>query len=192
MAFLAAQGQVTSVATMRAMVRTRDGAAALVEPKAVDAGYPSVGTLVLDPPMPPAELFADRDGAFGRGRGCGPVLAAGPEARRRGAAGRSDARAARAARIGARQAGSRHQFRPAPPALARTACARRGLLQPGSLVRWSYRALAAEQRVRRRSADPLHRAICRRRLPEVRASRCDRASTPRRSSSAISSGSASS
>src|SRR5690348_10631952 len=39
-AFLAAQGQVSVAATMRAMARTADGRAALVEAKAVDDAYP--------------------------------------------------------------------------------------------------------------------------------------------------------
>ncbi|HYW59149.1 MAG TPA: ABC transporter permease, partial [Xanthobacteraceae bacterium] len=39
-AFLAAAGDVSVAATMRAMARTADGRATLVEVKAVDAAYP--------------------------------------------------------------------------------------------------------------------------------------------------------
>src|SRR5690242_17633499 len=57
LAWLGAQGDLASVATMRAMVRTPDGRTALIEPKAVDAGYPRVGALVLDPPLPVTEAL---------------------------------------------------------------------------------------------------------------------------------------
>ena len=50
---------------MRAMARTADGQAALVEVKAVDAAYPLFGAVALDPPRPLADALAQRDGAFG-------------------------------------------------------------------------------------------------------------------------------
>ena len=37
----------------------------LVEMKAVDGGYPTVGALETDPQLAPADLFAERNGAFG-------------------------------------------------------------------------------------------------------------------------------
>src|SRR5262249_33437839 len=42
--FLATLGEVSTAATMRAMARTGDGRAALVEVKAVDGAYPLYGT----------------------------------------------------------------------------------------------------------------------------------------------------
>src|SRR3979490_1198249 len=64
-AFLRARGEVAVAATLRGMGRAADGRAALVELKAVDAAYPMLGELTLDPKMPVADLLADRDGAFG-------------------------------------------------------------------------------------------------------------------------------
>ena len=64
-AFLRARGQVSVAATLRAMARTGDDRLALVEIKAVDARYPMLGELVLDPKMPIADVLAERDGAFG-------------------------------------------------------------------------------------------------------------------------------
>ena len=55
---------------LRAMARTTttlaaDGRSTLVEVKAVDANYPLFGTVVTDPAMPLAALFAQNGGAFG-------------------------------------------------------------------------------------------------------------------------------
>lgn len=66
-AFLRARGEVSVAATLRGMVRTGDGRLALVELKAVDAIYPMLGEVTLDPKMPMADLLAERDGAFGAG-----------------------------------------------------------------------------------------------------------------------------
>ncbi|HEY5127901.1 MAG TPA: FtsX-like permease family protein [Bradyrhizobium sp.] len=64
-AFLRSRGQLSVAATLRAMARTGDGRLALVELKAVDAAYPMLGELTLDPKMPMTDLLAERDGAFG-------------------------------------------------------------------------------------------------------------------------------
>jgi putative ABC transport system permease protein len=63
--FLAAKGEVSVSATLRAMARTADSRQALVEIKAVDALYPLYGSVALDPPLPLASALAQRDGAFG-------------------------------------------------------------------------------------------------------------------------------
>jgi len=55
-AFLRARGEVSVAATLRGMARAADGRAALVELKAVDAAYPMLGELTLDPKMPVADL----------------------------------------------------------------------------------------------------------------------------------------
>jgi putative ABC transport system permease protein len=65
LAFLRSRGQVSTAAKLRAMVRAGDGRLALVEMKAVDGNYPMLGELSLEPKVPPADLFAERDGAFG-------------------------------------------------------------------------------------------------------------------------------
>src|ERR1700675_2754564 len=64
-AFLAARGDVSGVATLRAMARTADGQPALVEAKAVDAAYPLYGTVVAEPDGDIPPLLARRGDAFG-------------------------------------------------------------------------------------------------------------------------------
>lgn len=64
-AMLAAKGRVSGIATMRAMARTGDGASTLIELKAVDAAWPLVGEARTDPARPIPYLLAERDGAFG-------------------------------------------------------------------------------------------------------------------------------
>ncbi len=64
-AFLRSRGDVSVVATLRGMARASDGRLALVEIKAVDATYPMLGELTLEPKLPPADLLAERAGAFG-------------------------------------------------------------------------------------------------------------------------------
>src|SRR5579863_2346226 len=64
-AFLNSRGKLSSIASMRGMARTNDGRLALVEIKAVDGAYPMLGQLSLQPDMPIADLLAERDGAFG-------------------------------------------------------------------------------------------------------------------------------
>lgn len=64
-AYLASKGAVSAMATMRAMVNAGSKGSALVELKAVDQSYPVVGELISDPRAPLATLLAMRDGAFG-------------------------------------------------------------------------------------------------------------------------------
>src|SRR5262245_8960 len=64
-AFIARHGEGASIATMRAMAIAGDKGSALVELKAVDGAYPTVGTLDADPARPVGELLAARDGAYG-------------------------------------------------------------------------------------------------------------------------------
>jgi len=64
-AFLRSRGDVSGIATLRGMARAGDGRLALVEIKAVDGAYPMLGELALEPKMPMAGLLAERDGAFG-------------------------------------------------------------------------------------------------------------------------------
>ncbi|MGA9299231.1 MAG: FtsX-like permease family protein, partial [Bradyrhizobium sp.] len=63
--FLRSRGKVSSIASLRGMARTADGRLALVEIMAVDGAYPVLGQLSLEPDMPIADLLAERDGAFG-------------------------------------------------------------------------------------------------------------------------------
>src|SRR5215217_7614213 len=64
-AFLRSRGDVSVAATLTAMVRSGAGRLALVELKAVDAAYPMLGELTLQPKMQLADLLAEGDGVFG-------------------------------------------------------------------------------------------------------------------------------
>jgi putative ABC transport system permease protein len=63
--FLEGYGSLSTVATMRAMARTPSDDAALVELKAVEPSWPRIGAAVFAPSMPPGEALAEKDGAFG-------------------------------------------------------------------------------------------------------------------------------
>ena len=64
-AFLARSGSLSTIATLRGMVRTESGDAALAEIKAVEPSWPRIGAAEFNPQMTPAEAFAERGGAFG-------------------------------------------------------------------------------------------------------------------------------
>src|SRR5215813_10226619 len=136
-AFLASRGGLSGVATMRAMARTLDGRAALVEVKAVDGAYPLYGTVAAEPAGDLAPLLAERDGAFGAV--ADPVLLT-----------RLDLQPGARFTIGAAAIELRAALVNEPdkltsgigfgPRLLMSEAALRasGLLQPGSLVRWRY------------------------------------------------------
>jgi putative ABC transport system permease protein len=63
--FLRTRGGVSVTASLRGMARTDGGRLALVEIKAVDASYPMLGELTLEPGVPVRDLLAERDGVFG-------------------------------------------------------------------------------------------------------------------------------
>jgi putative ABC transport system permease protein len=65
LAWLNARGKVSVAATLRAMAKAPDGRLGLVELKAVDDTYPVLGQLTLAPDMPVGDLLAERDGAYG-------------------------------------------------------------------------------------------------------------------------------
>src|SRR5262249_33805345 len=64
-AYLQSLGDVSAVATLRAMARNADGRSTLVEIKAVDAAYPLYGAVVSEPRENLARLLTPRDGVFG-------------------------------------------------------------------------------------------------------------------------------
>jgi putative ABC transport system permease protein len=184
-AFLERKGKVSSAATMRAMARTPDARAALVELKAVDAVYPLYGTLALDPRRDLAGTLAARDGAFGAA--VDAILLA-----------RLDLPLGSRISVGAATIEIRAVLNAEPDRLAggvgfgprllvgEDALRASGLLQPGSLVRWHYRLQLPIAPV----TAPRMRSRPRRRPNFLRpAGRCARAPTPRRSSSATSSAS---
>ena len=63
--FLRSHGDVSTAATLRAMARTADGRATLVEVKAVDRAYPLFGTAELDPRQSLGAALAEQNGVYG-------------------------------------------------------------------------------------------------------------------------------
>ncbi|RBP08710.1 putative ABC transport system permease protein [Roseiarcus fermentans] len=64
-AFLARSGTLSTVATLRGMARAASGDAALVEVKAVEPSWPSLGEATFAPPIAPAEALRETNGVFG-------------------------------------------------------------------------------------------------------------------------------
>ncbi|WP_156464467.1 FtsX-like permease family protein [Afipia sp. Root123D2] len=137
-AFLDARGMVSIAATMRAMAHAPNGDLALVDLKAVDARYPMLGSVTLDPAMTMADVLAARDGTFGAA--ADPLLLArlGLKTGDRVSVGKASfvIRSAVTAEPDklASGIGLGPRFLVSEEALRAT-----GLLQPGSLVRWTYR-----------------------------------------------------
>jgi putative ABC transport system permease protein len=141
-AFMEARGPVSVVATMRAMARL-DERMALVEVKAVDAGYPLYGAVALDVGTPLAAVLAARDGVYGAA--ADPALMT-----------RLDLEPGARLRVGAATIEVRATLKSEPDKLAggigfgprlligEAALRASGLLQPGSLVRWHYRLRLAD------------------------------------------------
>ncbi|CAN7695002.1 FtsX-like permease family protein [Bosea sp. LjRoot9] len=140
LAFLSSHGAVSTIATMRGMANAGEKGAALVEIKAVDAGYPSIGAVTTEPAAPLPDLLTERDGVFGAV--ADPVLL-----------GRLDLKPGDIISVGAAKLQLRANLVSEPdkiaagvgfgPRLLTTQAALRatGLLQPGSLVRWTYRVI---------------------------------------------------
>lgn len=141
-AFLRAHGELSAAATMRAMARAADGRLALVEMKAVDAAYPLLGELSLAPKLPVADLLAERQDSSGTafGAAADPTLLA-----------RLELKVGDRVSIGNATFQIRSAVDAEPDKLAggvgfgprflvsQAALKATGLVQPGSLVRWSYR-----------------------------------------------------
>ncbi|WP_454914668.1 ABC transporter permease [Xanthobacter sediminis] len=140
LAEIGAGGTTGKVALLRAMARAQSGDAALVELKAVDGTYPLVGRLDISPPQPTETLFRLDGGAYGAaadevlmsrlGLGIGSRVQVGAatfEIRARIVS--EPDKLSTGVGFGARLLVSD----------AGLAAAR--LVQPGSLVRWSYRVV---------------------------------------------------
>ncbi|HWZ36836.1 MAG TPA: ABC transporter permease [Bradyrhizobium sp.] len=138
LAFLRSRGQVSAIATLRGMARAADGRLALVEMKAVDNTYPSIGEVTLNPSLPLNEVLSERDGVFGAA--ADPTLLA-----------RLDLKIGDTATIGDARFQIRSAVESEPDKLgigigfgprfltSQDALRATGLIQPGSLVRWNYR-----------------------------------------------------
>jgi putative ABC transport system permease protein len=64
-AFLGAHGALSTIGDMRAMARADDGTAALIEIKSVEDSWPNIGQAEFAPAMSPHDAFALRDGIYG-------------------------------------------------------------------------------------------------------------------------------
>ncbi|HEX8663341.1 MAG TPA: ABC transporter permease [Beijerinckiaceae bacterium] len=137
-AFFVSQGRVSSMATMRAMAIAGEKGSGLVEVKAVDAAYPTVGDLVTEPAAPVADLLAERSGAFGAIVDSALLI-------------RLDLKVGDRVTVGAATFEIRASLVSEPDKVAggvgfgprflvsQDGLRATGLLQPGSLVRWTYR-----------------------------------------------------
>ena len=153
-AFLRARGEVSVAAALRVMARSPDGRLALVELKAVDAHYPMLGELTLDPKMPVSDLLAERDGAFGAA--VNSTLLA-----------RLDLKLGDRVSVGNAAFQIRSVVDAEPDKLAgnvglgprflvsEASLRATGLLQPGSLVRWIYRLKLPDNAADERAATRL-------------------------------------
>ena len=142
--FLQGRGRVSAAATLRAMARTEGGGATLVEMKAVDSAYPLYGDTVLDPAGPLADALTEQDGAFGAV--ADPVLME-----------RFGLKPGAHLTVGGAKFIVRATLTSEPDKLAggigfgprllvsEAALRATGLLQPGSLVRWTYRLRLPDQ-----------------------------------------------
>jgi putative ABC transport system permease protein len=138
LAFLQNLGKVSSAATLRAMARTPDGKATLVELKAVDSTYPLFGAAVLDPPGSLADALAQHGDVFGAA--VDPILLT-----------RLGIKSGARLTVGNASIEVRAALTNEPDKLAggigfgprllvsEAALRATGLLQPGSLVHWLYR-----------------------------------------------------
>jgi putative ABC transport system permease protein len=139
LAFLRARGDVSVAATLRGMVRTGDGRLALVELKAVDGTYPMLGGLTLDPKMPVGDLLAEKDGAFGAAADSVLLARLGLKIGDRVNVGSAAFQirsvvGAEPDKLGGGGLGFGPRF-----LISQAALRASQLLQPGSLVRWTYR-----------------------------------------------------
>jgi putative ABC transport system permease protein len=136
--FLKSRGDVSTAVTLRAMARTADGRATLVEIKAVDDAYPLFGTAELDPQQSLATALAEQNGVYGAA--IDPTLAE-----------RFSLKPGDALTVGHAHLVVRATLTSEPDKLAggigfgprlmvsRAALDASQLVQPGSLVHWHYR-----------------------------------------------------
>ncbi len=136
--YLAARGRLSDVVTTRAMARHGEAGATLVDIKAVDELYPTTGAVALEPATPLASALANQDGAFG-------IVAEDAIAARLGV------KPGDRLTIGSTDFVLRAILRSEPDKLAggiafaprvmmsREGLQASGLIQPGSLARWTTR-----------------------------------------------------
>ena len=137
-AFLQSRGELSTIATLRAMARNGAGEATLVEVKAVESDWPRLGQAVFEPAMTPSQALAPRGDLYG---------AAVEEA----LLDRLGLRVGDVFELGAARFEVRAELVSEPDRLAaglglgprvivsQDALGATGLIQPGSLVRWTTR-----------------------------------------------------
>lgn len=163
--FLEGRGAVGAAATMRAMVRTVDGRNALVEVKAVDGAYPLYGAVELAPAQPLGEALAARDGVYGAAADAALLT-------------RLDLKPGARVTLGSATIEIRATIVREPDKLAgglgfgprlligQDALRASGLVQPGSLVRWTYRLKLPAEDAGERAVEAV-KAAAERELPEA-------------------------
>lgn len=141
--WLEARSRVSSIATLRAMSRREDGTSALVEIKAVDAAYPVMGEVSLEPAISLKSALEPRAGTFG-------VVADST------LSARLSLKVGDRIMIGEKPFELRATLLSEPDKLAsgigfgprvlmlQDGLRDSGLIMPGSLVRWVYRAILPE------------------------------------------------
>jgi putative ABC transport system permease protein len=157
-AYIDGLGQVSVMATLRAMLQAGDKGSTLVEIKAVDAAYPTIGTFVAEPDEPVQTLLAARDGK--PGVLVDPLVLA-----------RLNLAVGETVRLGERDVVIRGTVVSEPDKVAagvglgprllmsKAALRETGLVQPGSLIRWTHRVIMSgpepeiAQRLARLEAD---------------------------------------
>ena len=122
-----------SIASMRAMAMAGDKGSGLVELKAVDGAYPTVGELAdRAAAAAAADLLAERDGAFGAVVDAALLARLDLKLGDRVTSAQRGCRAARDPRLRARQDRERHRLRAAPPRLAGGAARHRASSSPAA------------------------------------------------------------
>jgi putative ABC transport system permease protein len=137
-AYLSSLGHLSSIATLRGMVRSLQDETALVELKAVDATYPAIGSLETSPMGSLSTLLGEKEGIFGAL--VDPLLLARLNINVGDTLALGNIRVRIAASLVSEpdQVASGVSFGPRMM-ISQSALRAAGLLQPGSLVRWSYR-----------------------------------------------------
>jgi putative ABC transport system permease protein len=138
LAFLTARGQVTPIAYIRMMARAADGTSVLTEGKSVDAAWPRHGKAITAPALPITELLREENGIFGAI--AEPLLFT-----------RLNLKVGDTITVGNQQYALRAELVSEPDKLAgglgfgprlmlsEAGLRASGIIQPGSLMRWSYR-----------------------------------------------------
>jgi putative ABC transport system permease protein len=138
--FLGRRGELSTIGSMRAMARNGDGAATLVEIKAVETSWPSIGHAALSPDMSVTMALAKQSGLYGAAVDSALLP-------------RLDIKVGDAFELGGMRLALRAILTSEPDQLAsglglgprvlisREALDATGLVQPGSLVRWTTRVL---------------------------------------------------